>query len=166
MYYKPKYFEPEEIFSKLVVENHTVRNKSGERSYIDNSIWRLMDERILKTLDLLRMDYGPVIVNDYKWGGQNQYRGYRPAIELIAHSESMIDGKFIPKFSSFTSQHCHGRAIDCKFKYHEAEYIRYQIKNDQSFITFSHITAVEKDVSWLHFDVRPWNKTNLGILFF
>lgn len=161
MYYTPKYFHPKEIFSKKVVNQHSIGDNN-----IFNSIWRLMDSKTLWTLDRLREQFGETIVNDYKWDGIYQQRGYRDFLELLDITYFQLTGKFRTTFSSFTSQHCFGRAIDSNFKNESVQDVRrYIIKNKKKDI-FKYITAIEKDVSWFHFDTRNFKKEENGFLIF
>jgi len=164
MYYKPKYFIPEEIFPESVVRLHTFLSKG--KVIVSEKIWRLVDSRVLITLDRLRDRFGTIVVNDYRWGGKNQYRGYRPALDLIDKYYLEETGIYRPKWSSFTSQHCFGRAIDCKFKYKTSQEVRDDIKKNFSELTYQDITAIEESVDWFHFDVRSWDRKTNGILFF
>lgn len=92
----------------------------------------LMDERILRTLDAIREHYNrPVLVNHA--GMQN--RGWRPP-------NSTVGGKL--------SQHRFGRAVDLSVSGISAETVRNDIRSG----LFPLITAIEKDVSWVHIDVR------------
>ncbi len=102
----------------------------------DKSI-ELIDERVLLTLDTLRITFGTCVVNDWVFGG--------------AYSESGLRNPDCAEYSP-TSQHTFGRAMDCKFQdvaAHEAR--QYVIRNKHQF---PHITFLEDDVSWFHFDVR------------
>lgn len=168
MYYKPNrnIFTEEEFFPRSVVYNHKLKDT------INRSIWRLMDGRVIWTAVQLRNYFGTMIINDYKWGGKNQYRGYRPSIEIIdfkslnkVRSFKALS-KLEPKFSSFTSQHCFGRAVDAKFRMVSAEEVREDIRKNQYAERYKYITAIENNVDWLHFDVRNWGKDKFGILFF
>ena len=97
----------------------------------------LFDDRVLVTLQQLRAQFGPTTVNDWQWGGGNQYRGWRP---------------FNCSIGAKNSQHKFGRAIDCSFKNFTADEVRRYILNNPH--EFPHIRALEGKVSWLHFDVR------------
>lgn len=99
--------------------------------------WALLDDRALKTLDILRDKFGSITVNDWSWGGPNQWRGLRTP-----------DSKYYSTYS----QHVHGKAFDCIFKEHTAEEVRTYIKEHRD--EFPLITSMEDNVSWLHFDVR------------
>jgi hypothetical protein len=59
------------------------------------------------------------------------------------------------------SGHKFGGCIDCDFDDVTAEEVRQYILNNPE--QFPHITALEANVSWLHFDVRvkPWSGIKL-----
>ncbi len=128
--YKCNNFTLEELLPKTLFRDLEEQNKLQIG-------WLLFDERLLKTLDLIRDCFGPVTVNDWKWGGTNQYRGFRPA---VCH----IGSKY--------SQHKYGRACDCIFKNHTADDVRSKIIASPD--DFPLIRGIEMGVSWLHFDVR------------
>jgi len=107
-------------------------------------LWQLFDDRALITLDLLRDRYGSATVNDWYWGGSNEFGGWRPGD---------------CKVGSELSQHKRGRAFDPKFKSITADEIRKDILKDQSLFPF--ITCLEMGVSWLHFDTRNWTAENI-----
>ena len=160
-YYIPKYFTIEELFSPETIKENT------QNGIINQNIWRLFDYSTLLTIDRLRIRFGPTVVNDYIWGGANQYRGFRSFISLVDKNnlENYKQVKCVD-WTSFTSQHCFGRAIDSKFNKISAEEVREDIKNNPNDATYEFITAVENNVSWLHFDTRSWNKEVNGIMFF
>jgi hypothetical protein len=160
MYYKPNsnYFKPQELMPPEYLDGHIFKGN------VQDQVWRVFDWKVLYTCDRLREKYGSMIINDYLWGGNNRYRGYRPAMSLLDKDEFYVDGIPRAKWSSFTSQHCFGRAVDAKFKKYSAEEIRKDILADPYSEEFKYITCIEADVSWLHFDTRCWNKNLNGIL--
>lgn len=160
MYYIPKHFAIEEIFPPEVVEEHL------ENGIVKENIWRIIDERVLITADNLRERFGTMVVNDYLWGGKNKYRGFRPVKSLVDVDYFRRYRELKVSWSSFYSQHCFGRAIDCKFKNATAEEVREDIRKNPYDLSYHLITAVEDGVGWLHFDIRSWNKEQNGILFF
>lgn len=162
MYYKPpkNLFVTEEFFPAELIQ----RELNAGRSV--NEIWRLMDWRIVWTQVEIRKYFGkPCVLNDYKWGGRNQYRGFRPFVDMV-RDDHYITERIVPEFSSFTSQHCFGRATDSKTIGITAEEIRDDIKNNPMAERYKYITAVELNTSWLHIDCRPWNKEAFGIFYF
>ncbi len=107
--------------------------------------WELLDERALITLDALREEFGPCTVNDWCWGGQFKYSGFR-------ESDCSVGAKY--------SQHKLGRAFDCKFRDTDAETVRQVVLRCRNEL-FPHISGIELNVSWFHFDVR--NHTPLKV---
>ena len=134
--YIPKHFKlyellPARIYNQI---NHAIA-------------WYLFDERILKAADLLRGRYGKMIINDWYWGGENHYRGWRPP-------DCTVGAKY--------SQHRFGRALDLIPVENNVEEIRQDIiASPESFDYL--ITTVEVGVSWLHIDCRNWNVAKAGI---
>lgn len=144
-----KLFKPQEIFPPHIIDKYTDRNGN-----IDKQIWRLMDSRALWTIVQLRNLFGPMTMNDYLWGGNNKNRGFRDPISLIDLDKYNETGVISASWSSFTSQHCFGRAGDSKFKKILAEEVRQYIIQNSGKEEFKFITAIEKEVSWFHFDIR------------
>lgn len=99
--------------------------------------WELLDPRMLQSLDALREQFGPLNVNDWHRGGRFSLRGFRP---MTATTGAVY------------SQHKFGRAIDCQSTRYTAETMRRHILAHPE--QYPYITALERDVSWLHFDVR------------
>jgi len=122
--YKCKHFGIKELVSKKVYEDRGTK------------AWGLLDERALKTLDALRDRFGSTTVNDWSWGGANQYRGFRE------------DGCGV---GAEYSQHKYGRAKDCTFRDVSAEVVRQYILDNPD--EFPYISSIEMGVSWLHFGV-------------
>lgn len=101
----------------------------GNRSYL------VMDERILVMADKIREYFGkPMIIN---YAGR-QYRGFRPPQWL----------------GTRYSQHRFGRAIDFTIDGLTAEEVRRTILANKCKDAFKQITAMEKNVSWVHVDIR------------
>lgn len=144
-----KYFKPQEFFPPHIVKMHT-----GKSGVIDDTIWRLIDSRMPWTAVQLRLQFGPMIINDYLWGGKNKNRGYRDPLSLIDQDHYVKTGAIIASWSSFTSQHCLGNALDSSFKNHLAQDVRSYIIANKGKESFKYITAIEKEVSWLHIDSR------------
>ena len=83
-FYKPVYFRPEELVPPRFAINW----------------YKYCDGTMLIALDRLRDRFGSITINNYLWGGNLQYAGYRP---------------FDSGTGSNDSQHCFGRAFDLKF---------------------------------------------------
>lgn len=123
--YKCRHFEIRELVPRHVYEER------GEKA------WMLLDERALVMLDLLRDKYGSITINDWAWGGTNQWRGLRTEVSPVG---------------SQYSQHRFGRAFDLKFKDISAEEVRIHILGNKKDWPYVH--SLELGTSWLHFDVR------------
>lgn len=99
--------------------------------------WLAFDDRLLATADALRDRYGPMVINNWAFGGPFQWRGLRQPGS--------------PHYSPL-SQHSFGRALDCHYPGKATEEVRQDlIKNIH---LFPHIRGIEMDVGWLHVDVR------------
>jgi len=112
-------------------------------------MWLMFDRNLLITLDQLRDQFGPMVINDWWWQGENQYRGWRP-----------MDCRF----GSVLSQHKFGRGTDLKPKDCTSQECRDFIRKNPE--KFPLISAIERGVNWLHVDTRNWDRTESGILFF
>jgi hypothetical protein len=102
----------------------------------------LFDERILKLIDVIREEYGPMTINDWAWGGTNQFRGFR--------SGGCDVGATL-------SQHRFGRAVDMIPKEIHPRQIREDIIEDQWGRPYKDVGGLEMGISWLHIDVRARN---------
>lgn len=125
MIYKCRHFKIEELVPIAIARDYKAK------------AWMFLDDKALRTLDMLRSHFGKIIVNDYVWEGHNQFRGLRPANCLIGAT---------------MSQHRFGRAFDCIFKEANIDNVRAYILDNPN--EFPYINALEMDVSWLHFDTR------------
>jgi hypothetical protein len=104
--------------------------------------WALLDDRLLKFADFLRARFGPATVNDWWWGGSNQWRGLRTS-----------DSPYYRPYS----QHSFGRALDLIFHEANCEDVRSWLKNNVEEWTNLGIVwsiTLEEGVGWLHIDVR------------
>ena len=129
MIYIPKYFKIYELLPPYFYESNKHRG---------DALWYIFDNRLLLTLDQLRETFGKMYINNWYWGGNRQYSGWRP-----------FDYK-----GAYLSQHKFGRAADIIFNKHDAESVRqWIIKNSK----FKYITGMELGVSWLHIDVRNYD---------
>ena len=132
MVYIPKYFKLHELFPKSMM------------GIPEKFLWIHFDPRILHAADLLREEFGKTIVNNWKSGGPWQYCGFRPW--------NCSEG-------ALYSQHKFGRALDLHFENATAEEVRRSIINKRG--TYSMITCIEMDISWVHIDCRNYD----GLLF-
>ena len=130
--YRSKYFNIKELVDKETYQ-----------STPEWKLWLGFDSRLLILIDFLREEIGvPITINDWSWGGSNQWRGLRSPKS--------------PYYSRW-SQHSYGRAVDMIFKGIDADTIRLKIKELMNQGKLKHITTtvtVEEGVSWVHLDVR------------
>jgi hypothetical protein len=144
--YIPFYFKSVEL-----IDQHTYQtNKAKGDEWL---MCILFDERLLRVIDIIRDRFGPMNINDWSWGGQNQYRGWRSPGTNIGAT---------------LSQHRFGRAADLVpiNGTISAEDIRTDIINSQNHPDFKDIGGLEMGISWLHIDVRARNTNNEIHLFY
>lgn len=139
----PEFFELYELLPQAFYETHYP--VFGDR------LWNMFDHRILETADNLRRLYGPMRVNTWRWGGEHQWRGWRPSDCDVG---------------AILSQHKYGRALDLEPVSEGVNQIRMEILEDLHPYCFRFITAVEEAVPWLHIDCRNHHKERFGILRF
>lgn len=140
MTYKCKHFIIEELVDKETFE------KTPE-----HKLWTVFDDRLLKSIDFLREEIGvPITINNWKWGGDRQWSGYRPPGS--------------PYYSQW-SQHSSGRSVDMIFKGIPAVEVRHRIKkllkqgklnNITPSLTFEE-KMKGKEITWVHMDIRNNN---------
>lgn len=101
--------------------------------------WKLLHPDAIIALDGVREYFGvPVTVNNWKWGGPFQYRGYRPPHCGIGAPQSY---------------HKRGMAFDFDVRGLDALTVRKVIKDNQSDPLLEKIMRLEDVVSWVHMDV-------------
>lgn len=124
--YKCKYFKIQELVPPSAYNN------------LGEAAWRLLDPRALRSIDLLREKFGPIIINTWHNGGNRQWSGLRT-------DDCPLGAKY--------SQHKYGRAFDLVFKEVKPQkVIDYILGNPEEF---PEITAVETGTpTWVHIDVR------------
>ena len=126
-YYCPQHFQVKELVPYATWKAH------GDSSLM------FLDERLLRTLDLIREWFGrPMIVNNWHDGGKFEYRGYRPPDCTIGASES---------------QHRFGRACDFDIEGLSADAARKIIMDHQYDPAFQFIKRIELGTSWVHIDL-------------
>ena len=134
MIYVPKWFALNELIPKSAVE-----------TIPPSKAWFIFDNRLLLVADYLRRDYGRMIVNDWKWGGKNQYRGWRP---------------FNTEIGASLSQHKFGRALDIIPQDASVDEIRNDIINrKRPYMEI--IKGIEMEVNWLHIDTRNYESPDI-----
>ena len=94
----------------------------------------LLDDRLIKSDQMLRDKFGSVTINNWWSGGDRNWSGLRTPNS---------------PYYSMTSQHSYGRASDKLFKVSSQE-VREYIKQNWKQLW---ITRIEDNVSWVHSDV-------------
>jgi hypothetical protein len=123
--YTCKFFEIEELVHPQVFQ---------DRGY---KAWMLLDKGLLMAIDRLRERFGPMIINNWKFGGERKWSGLR--------------NPDCPDYSQY-SQHTFGRAFDILFTETSVDDVRRYILNHED--EFPEIGGVELNTSWLHIDGR------------
>lgn len=108
-------------------------------TYCGNCGWELLDERLLITLDRIRVIYGPMIINDWAYGGEIHWNGLRTAE--------------CPVYNMY-SQHAFGRAANIKFENFDIAEVKNDILNGSALKEFEYITTIMTGDDYLHIDVR------------
>jgi hypothetical protein len=140
--YIPQYFKSYELVPQMVYKKYLSRGEN----------WLfpvLFDERLLRLIDKIRSQFGPMTINDWIFGGENQWRGFRTGTCNVGAD---------------LSQHRFGRAVDMIPKDISAKEIRKAIIADP--IRYAEIGGLEMGISWLHIDVRPRNSQGQINLFY
>lgn len=140
IYYKPDNFILEELVPSYLFEKW---------KDIQHKVWQNADYRMLYTLQRLRNRYGRMRMNNWHRGGPNQHKCLRP-----------LDYKGY----EYLSAHKFFMAGDPTPLEHNPDIIRADILNDPFHEDFKHITCLEFRISWVHFDVRNYDKGKYGIL--
>ena len=126
-YHTPKWFHVQELVPPDLYEQR------GEAALV------VMDYRMLKTADQIREFFmKPVTINNWAFGGERIYSGWRPF-------ECQIGAKL--------SQHRFGRAIDFVVEGIAPEIVRSEIMGAATHFTY--ITTIEAGTpTWTHVDCR------------
>jgi hypothetical protein len=114
----------------------------------------LLDDRIIHVAQALREVYGSANINEWLWGANANFRGWRPFwLEKDGDTE----------FAEY-SQHKFGRAIDLNFFSVSNNIVREEIRENQKFWYNIGIRRVENDTTHLHVDVGESGK--IGEIYF
>jgi hypothetical protein len=126
--FRPKWFELKELVPPEIFRAR------GEAA------WELLDARALMTLDAIREQFGPTIVNDWADNGRYRESGLRSAYSQTG---------------AVYSQHRFGRAFDCKFR-EVVPGVVYEhiLKHAEQFPHLTTLEDIAATTTWLHFDVR------------
>ena len=104
---------------------------------------RFLDPNLVKLCNFLRERFGKAYINNWAWGGDYDFRGFRTPKS---------------KYFSETSQHTAGRAADMIFYDYTSEEIRRWLEDNWEKEGLGFPITVEEGVDWLHVDVRWSNK--------
>lgn len=123
-----KYFKAYEL-----VDPKTYK-RFGEDSF------QFFNPLILKSADGIREYFdSQMIINNWFWGGNLQWRGIRTIdCNIGAH----------------LSLHRFACAIDFGIKGYSADVIRKEILENKNHKSFKHITCIEENIPWVHIDCR------------
>lgn len=116
---------------------------AGISDHNEHRYWTLFDDRLLRAIDDIRKDLGPMFINTYALSATAQ-RAYGKR----EHSGLRLPGS---RHYSVFSQHSYGRAVDAVFE---------QVTGDeaQKYVSDNYrrlgITGLEVGVSHLHIDFR------------
>ena len=146
MLYPIKHFSVHELLPPAAYQAH------GKRGLL------FFDINALITLDMLRDRYGPITINNWYWGGNRKYSGWRP---------------WDCPIGAILSQHKFGRAFDCLFRDVTADDVREDMRKSKCFeanntepipYVFHRMRRIEnfEGMGWFHFDTAPV-LTGLGI---
>lgn len=132
--YRPKHFDIRELVDPETYEK------------LGSNAWIVLEPRAVITLDQLRDRFGRCTVNTWHLGGTLRYRGFRPPQCTVGAA---------------LSQHRFGRAFDCSFNASAHAVREYILANPQEF---PHITTLEDEVTWVHFDVRDHGGPHIKLI--
>jgi hypothetical protein len=130
--YIPEHFTIQELLPKSFYNNNKHRMPF---------LWSIIfDERLLRVIDAIREDFGPMKCCDWSYGGKRNWSGFRPPSCGIGAT---------------LSQHRFGRAVDLlPMGDITPDEIRDEIIKAQNDITWKDIGGLEMNITWLHIDVR------------
>lgn len=103
---------------------------------------KLLDPRLIPIMEKVRTKLNrPVFVNNWKWGGNSMYRGFRPQNSPVG---------------SLYSQHKFGRAVDFKVGGMSADEVRQFILDNEQEYMAAGVTRLESGQdapTWVHVDM-------------
>ena len=108
--------------------------------------WDFFDPRLLETMLWIRENIGrPIYVNNWDSNGQLTQRGLRCNLCSLVRSKTNAQ-------SLYLTAHSQGMGVDFDVKGMTAEQVRQWIKANENKLP--HPIRLEKDVTWVHLDVR------------
>lgn len=115
--------------------------------------WIFLDKHLLEVLLVIREKLGkPIIVNNWADGGSYSQRGLRCNVCALVREKSNLEKVYL-------SMHVFGKAVDFHVPGMTAEEVRQWIARNQ--ILLPHNIRIEKDIDWVHIDVRDDGKQRI-----
>lgn len=113
--------------------------------------WPLIDDRLKAVIDCIREEIvkAPMICNTWHMGGNRKWSGYRPQDCPVGAAKS---------------QHKEGKAVDLLCYKYTAEQMRQMIEENADRLPYP--IRIERDVTWLHIDVKDMDYKGKKIYFF
>ena len=129
-----QYFDIRELVCRHVYNKHK------------ENAWDFFDPRLLEIMLWIRENIGrPIYVNNWDSNGQLTQRGLRCNLCSLVRSKTNAQ-------SLYLTAHSQGMGVDFDVKGMTAEQVRQWIKANESKLP--HPIRLEKDVTWVHLDVR------------
>lgn len=131
------YYKLQELVPPAIYEQY------GERA------WQFLQPRFLTLIDTFRLEFGPITINNWFWGGELQYCGLRQPDCPVG---------------AFMSIHKFGCAGDLHFKNYTVQEVYAQVLKDKAKwynYGLRRLEGIEDTPSWLHIDCA---NTNSGAL--
>jgi len=146
MIYKPRHFALQELVCPHVF------NMFGETA------WQFFDDKLLMTLDLLRDQLGPIYVNNWDMSEEQRKQTKVPLYDergfRCIHCSLVREA--IKKDRLYVSPHMLGQGADFDVKDKNSSQVRLWIANN--FVLLPFPVRLEKNVSWVHLDIRDAGK--------
>ena len=113
---------------------------------------KLLDPRLIPLMEKIRTTLNkPIFVNNWKWGGNSMYRGFRPQNSSVG---------------SLYSQHKFGRAVDFKVGSMTANEVREYILDNEHEYMVAGVTRLESGLdatTWVHVDFAWTGKDHIHV---
>jgi hypothetical protein len=136
------YFSIDEMVCPHVVEKY----KNWEPcNNFGHFAWNFFDMRLLVTLEIIhKLLDKSILVNNYKYGGNNSQRGFR-CVKCQLMQDVYMSGEL------FTDPHALGKAVDFNVMGMSAEQVRQFIIGNKDHLPYP--IRMERGVNWVHIDV-------------
>lgn len=147
-----KHFKTQEL-----VDEYTFKT-FGEHSL------EFFNPKALEALDNLweflnRIQKCSVVVNNWMWGGELQWRGFRTLEKAIQLKAPKSEHRFEPGIHL-------ANAFDCSMSSFTAQEVRELVQEHKNDPLLENITRIESLVSWFHFDLKPLRANQSRIYLF